>query len=696
MSPAFLHRILTPRLPSARGLALFLTVWLLLCVGNTPLSAQTEETASSELLENYFRDNEGASESDVLQYLEDLKQYRDNPLNLNAVTKEQLHSLHLLNDLQIENFIAYREQFAPLLNTYELQSIPGWDVDDVKRMTEFSEVHTGIDTRNTDLFQGFYKGQNDLLVRWGKPRLANNVNPDRLEGDLNTLGVRYRHTFDNRLRFGFTADKDAGEAMFRGSNPNGFDFYSAHIFVQNYNARVRALALGDYSARLGQGLLLQSGFSPGKSAETTTVSRGGRKINGYGAFGEVFFLRGAATTLSFGKHWEVTALVSQRRRDANITTDTLDLLDDSEIAFSALQSTGLHRLPTEIEDEGVLKEQMAGGAVTYQFKKGHVTANGLYLRYDKPWNPSAAPYRQYVFQGTSLLGTSVDYQFKQRNFFFFGETARSENGAVSAVNGLLFSVDRNMTLTAVHRRFAKDYQAVYANPFAEVTGAANEQGLFLGADVRWTRRWQMNFYADLWKHPWLRYQVDAPSTGREYLARVLWQKGRNFNAYALWFSETKQRNNSAENGVGLVDHRRERFRVHAAYKLATGIEMRSRLEWTTYNIQDGRRTQGFLIFQEALLKPLGSPVSGAFRYSIFDTDDFNSRVFAFENDLFSAVSIPAFAGKGSRYYLNLQWRINRWLRLEGRFEETLLRRAGSGTAVEGNIKVWKLQARVRW
>jgi hypothetical protein len=60
----------------------------------------------------------------------------------------------------------------------------------------------------------------------------------------------------------------------------------------------------------------------------------------------------------------------------------------------------------------------------------------------------------------------------------------------------------------------------------KVSGASNEKGLFLGADVRWTRRWQINAYADVWRHPWLRYGVNAPSAGHEYLARVQWQKGK--------------------------------------------------------------------------------------------------------------------------------------------------------------------------
>ena len=74
-----------------------------------------------------------------------------------------------------------------------------------------------------------------------------------------------------------------------------------------------------------------------------------------------------------------------------------------------------------------------------------------------------------------------------------------------------------------------------------------------------------------------------------------------------------------------------------------------------------------IAFQEAVFKSLSFPVSGTFRFTLFDTADFNTRVYAFEQDLFAALSVPAFSGRGTRMFLNLSWRVNTWLRLEGRY-----------------------------
>jgi hypothetical protein len=393
---------------------------------------------------------------------------------------------------------------------------------------------------------------------------------------------------------------------------------------------------------------------------------------------------------------EVTALYSDRRRDGNVVAPDLGDQEAVEVEFSSLQTSGLHRTGSEISDEKALREQVAGISTAFNCKNGQITANGLYIHYDKPWAPLAAAYRKYVFQGTTLTGASLDYNWRYHNWLLFGETARSDNGGIAAVNGLLLSPDQHITLTAVHRSLGKDYQSVYGAPFAEVSRAANEQGMYLGADIRYIRRWQINVYADVWRHPWLRYGVSAPSRGREFLARVIWTKSKSFSAYALWQSETKERDSDVEGVFGLLENRRDRLRLHASYKVSSGVELRSRIEWTTFTVQDGPRSYGFIAYQEAAIKPLSFPLTATVRYAVYDTDNYDTRVFAFETDLFSAISIPALSGQGARAYLNLSWRVNKWLRLEGRFEQTNQLRAVTSTGATGKEVFWKLQARMRW
>lgn len=196
---------------------------------------------------------------------------------------------------------------------------------------------------------------------------------------------------------------------------------------------MRTLALGDYSARWGQGLLLQTGFSPGKSAEKTAVTRSGQNSTLMARSERLIFFAAPPLRLVLENIWKITALYSDRRRDANIDTTDLEF---PEIIFSSLQTAGLHRTASEITNEKSLHEQIGGLSATYGLRSGQLSLNGLHIQYDKPWNPKPAAYRRYAFNGQSLTGTSIDYNWRRRNWYFFGETARSDQGGMASLNGL--------------------------------------------------------------------------------------------------------------------------------------------------------------------------------------------------------------------------------------------------------------------
>ncbi|MFN7833361.1 MAG: ComEA family DNA-binding protein, partial [Bacteroidota bacterium] len=512
-----------------KGRLLPVLLFLLLSIA---LHAQ-QESHVEENPEKYFTDAESAAESGLIPYLELQDYHPEKPLDINKATAGELLEPGVISAQLIAGLISYREQLGPFLNNYELQAIPGWELEDIRKLLQYARVLTGIDTRQQQLSEGFLSGTNDLVVRWG----TSGRNSDRYGQSLNSEGpyftraLRYRHTFDGRMSYGITAESDPGEAIFRKSNRHGFDFYSAHLYIRQLGPRVRSLALGDYSARFGQGLLLQSGFAPGKSAETALLARNGRKINQYTAFGEALFFRGAGATLACGKKTELTVFYSSRRRDAN--TKVLYSPDSSrmETIFTSFQTSGLHRDSTEVADEKTVREQTGGVSLTYISQSGQISVNTLNILFDKSWAPAPAAYRLYTFRGRYLGAGSADYQWRYRNLFLFGETAVSGNGGVSTLNGAIASVHKNATITVLHRQLGARYQSVYAAPFAEVSGASNENGLFLGADVRWTRRWQINAYADVWRHPWLRFGADAPSVGWEYLFRAIWTPRRGVSMY---------------------------------------------------------------------------------------------------------------------------------------------------------------------
>jgi hypothetical protein len=76
------------------------------------------------------------------------------------------------------------------------------------------------------------------------------------------------------------------------------------------------------------------------------------------------------------------------------------------------------------------------------------------------------------------------------------------------------------------------------------------------------------------------------------------------------------------------------------------------------------------------------------RLQYFETDGYNSRIYAFENDVLYSFSIPVFYDKGYRAYINVNYDVSRRLTAWFRIAHTLLpdrSSIGSGNdEIQGN------------
>ncbi len=621
-----------------------------------------------DVLEDVVRAEGGDGSFDFNTLLEGLEVFRKNPINLNKATEEDLRSLNLLTDPQILAILDYRVTAGPFFSPMELQAVPGIDPDLARFLADFV---TTQDTYRQSLGKMIATGSNRLFLRWNRflqEQRGYTRPPEEggYVGDPNQLYLRFIHTHSNRLSYGFTADKDRGEEFFKGSNRQGFDFYSGHFFLRDYSPTLKSLALGDFAVNFGQGLILFAGFGYGKSALSTTIKRSGRTLRPFTSVNEALFMRGGGVTLGFG-NLEVTALASYRRRDANLAQgDTIDL---EEQFIRSLGQSGLHRTLNEIEDEGNVGQFTLGGSAKYRFQRGHIAFNALFDRLDREIRFDPQPYNQFLFQGRQLFNASVDYAFRWRNLHFFGETAMSDNGAIATLNGLLIALDRKMDLAILVRHYPRDYQALNAIPFGESTGARNETGAYLGLEVRPFREWTFNAYFDAWRFPWLRFNIDRPSVGYEYRFRLTWNRKRTFRFYAELREENKVENQSGNPQPLETPLPRTllQARLHMGYNITKSLEMRSRVDWGFFRNQGEERLNGFAVYQDLIFRPLSLPISFSARYALFDTDGFDIRFYSYENNLLYTFSIPAYFDRGSRFYFNVRYRPVKFFTIEARY-----------------------------
>jgi len=649
----------------------------------------------TQILETVSEETDAAFNLDA--FLEQLVDLYQKPMNLNRASYEDLTNLRLLSPEQADAVVRHREQFGNFISIYELQAVEYMDVDAITRMLPFVTVRSDIDDYQIQsIKQLLFEGDFELYLRYsqileeqdGYVPLDSGETGTRYAGNPSRFYTRFRYNFPNKLSYGFTAEKDAGEEFFHDTQPRGYDFYSGHLFVRNASI-FKSIAVGDFEAKFGQGLIMWSGFGFGKSPFVTNIKKSSEALKPYTSVDENNFLRGIGTTIEAG-NFEITGFFSQDRKDANIEllVDTLE--DDFISQATSLQESGLHRTESELEDKDAAKQLITGGHIKFQKRASHLALTATHTRLDFPLSANTSPYNQFQFSGDRLTNFGMDYALLIKNFYFFGEVALRNNWSVAMLYGFIASLDPKVDISVAYRYYQKDYFSFFANPFGESRNPFNEQGIYAGISLKPFKKIQLDTYIDYFKFPWLRYQVDAPSNGIDFLAQLTWKPTKKIELYGRYKNETKQENepgNTSKLDV-LADVNKQNIRFNARYKVSESITLENRFEYVIFN--DGEKENGYLIFQDITYSALGFPLSVSARFALFDTKSYDSRVYAYEDDVLYSYSIPGFYNKGTRFYLVLSYKATRNIDLWLRFAQAYVSNQvtiGSGLdEIDGNVR----------
>ena len=640
--------------------------------------AQVEEpitNTTEQQLENITAGNEDMETEDDA-YLQQLQQFLKHPLNLNLVDANELKELRILTPLQVQNFISYRTLVGKFIDVYELQAVPGWDLQMLQKLKPYVMIGTKVDLPGT-LSERIKNGEHTVLLRASQiPErskgylLDSSTAVNYYQGSPQKILLRYKYGYKNLLQYGIVAEKDAGEQFFKGKQKQGFDFYSFHLFIRKIGI-IQSLAIGDFSVNMGQGLTQWQSLAFKKSADVINVKRESAVLRPYNSAGEINFHRGVGITLG-RRAWELTAFASYRNLDANFVTDTSQNTEDY---ISSLQTSGYHRTKSEAEDKGIQRQLSFGGNISYRYRRLHVGLNGIHYRFRYPLQKQADPYNEYALSGKSFGNYSLDYGYTFKNIHFFGEGAVTENLDKALVSGIIFSASSAVDISLLYRNISRSYQALYTSAFTENTYPTNEKGLYAGVSVRASGSWRIDAYADFYRFPWLKFRVDAPSTGTDYFAQVTYKPNKQLEIYTRYHAETKAINVNPDQVhlSPVIQQPKKNWRTQINYKPVPAITLRNRIEMVWFDTKGLTPEQGFLTYLDILYKQPLKPLSGGVRLQYFETDGYNSRLYAYENDVLYSYSIPVFYEKGYRYYLNINYDFGKKLAVWLRWSQSIYR-----------------------
>lgn len=656
-------------------------------------AGRTVEQIIADIYEQVSENSD--TEIDFTSFYEDMIYYSENPINLNKTTKEELEKLQFLSDIQVDNILHYLYRYAPLNTIYEMQLIDGLDMTDIRMLLPFVMLgEAGARKETLRLKDVFKYGKNELYLRLDRgletkegyrfipeeEQQAEEKNARKYVGDPFYNHIKYRFRYRDRIAFGVTAEKDAGE-QFWGDHNKGYDFYSAHVELKNFG-KLKTLVLGDYRANFGQGLVLRTDFSMGKSSYVMQVNPRSSGLKKYTSTDEYNFFRGAGATVSLG-NLDITGFYSSK------------LIDGDTIGgqFASVKIDGLHRTINDLNRKRNVSQQVIGGNVTYTYSWLQVGATALYNSFDHSLEPRPANYNKFYFRGKEQTVGSVNYRVRAGKLNIFGETALSDReGAWATINGLNFSPISRVGLVALHRYFSKEYDTFFATTFSESSRVNNETGFYIGTEVRPIKYWKVSAYIDSYRFPWMKFGIDEPSIGKDYLVQVDYAPKRNVNMYWRFKFEEKMSNYSDTVTTMPLVLPQQKWAARYLLNYSFGrFSFKNQLDVNSFYNEVNPTSYGYSALQDVSYEFVRVPLRIDLRFHIFDAMNYENRLYTYEKDVLYAFSVPMNYGMGSRYYVNLRYELNQnisfWLKLaQTVYADERATISSSNEEIQGNRK----------
>lgn len=618
---------------------------------------------------------EDANYEDVYENLFTIYQ---NPLDLNKADIADLRALFFLTESQINAILNHKKLFGNFLSIYELQAVEGLSMEDIRSLLPFIQVRNGISTTRLSNFTK--KAVEHYLVLRADQTLEASAGfkENKFAGSPQRYYTRYRMSHSKDFSIGFVSEKDAGEKNF-------LDYYNFHVQVQNKGI-VKNLVVGDYLMQFGQGMIFSAGFAAGKGSEPVyTTRRSNVGIRPYNSVVENGSFRGIANTIKNG-NFEITTMAAFNRRDASV-----DLNEETqEDFFSSILSAGFHRTETEIANKNAIRETNLGGNILYKLDHLQVGFSVLHTSFDKTFQKRELLYNRYEFVGNRNTVMGPNLSLSWQNFNFFGEAARSSSGGFGYITGLVGSLGLKVEWALNLRNYQSNFHTFYGFSFAEGSRTINEKGIYNGLKYIIKKGLEVSAFYDSYSFPWLKYRVNGPSVGHDYQVRILYKPNKIFSQYIVFHKETKERNASGSKAVThkLLETNRNNLVLGTDYIYNSWLRLQTKVQYNGFEIENTSKSNGYAFIQDIETKIKRCQIKGRLAY--FNTDSYDSRIYAYENDVLYAVSFPAYNGKGWRYYLIGKMPISRNLDAWIRIAQTNVNDSatmGSGTnEIEGSRK----------
>ena len=570
-----------------------------------------------DVINDVYRQLVEMGETDYEELQEELMQYAMEPIDLNSATESDLRTLRFLNDTQIDAILLYVYKH-PMESVEELDLIPELAPYEIRNLKAFVSVKSKKLDNRMNAHDVFRYGKNELNAR------ADVRNIENYKNDPVYAQFKYKFNYANRVQFGAGIRRDAGA-------PARDMTYGAYLQLNEVAEHVKTIVAGNYQATFGQGLVLNTAFHAGKSQYVLTAGSANEGLRKYSS-SSMSSLHGVGGTFAFG---DIRRLKTE---------------------FSVLYSVGR-------SSDSVWKHTV-GGNLTFkhkQLKVGLTAVENIYSDSVRYYYESAA-YNQIYFRGIRQAVIGANFRYNHGRFDLFGEVATAQNkerwGIGTEVGCRIVPVS-DVGLMVLYRYYSPTFDNTLGYAFSETSRINDENGLYVGAEIKRVKDWRFEVYGDVYRFAGVKYGINyAPSLGYDAMGQAEWLPRSPYGMLMRFRAREK----------GKIATYSLRYQFNYAQG---GWKLRTQADGNI--VQDSSRnvTWGLSVIQDVQYTFERVPLTLQLRLQGFNAQNWNNRIYAYENDVLYAFSIPATYGLGGRAYINIRWQIIPQLSLYLKVSETV-------------------------
>lgn len=616
--------------------------------------AQLKETLSWEEILVQLSNNQ-IDKNETIEGIEELREYYQQPVNINIITKQQLEQFPFLSNQQIENILYYRYINESFTTLYELQLVENMDRITIEYLLPFIYLGPSIE-----------KQQNNSIkkrIKYGKhsfsTRITSCLNKKKgYESKTGYIGnslyhqFKYNFHYKDKLEWGIVLEKDPGEAIFT-TYSKGYDYYSLYLFLRDYG-KIKTLALGNYRLRFGMGLLMNTYFGLGKSSSMATLGYRSSGIYKHSSTDEWNYLRGVALCYKLSTGLLATVYYSNKNLDATVNKGVI----------TGLKKDGFHRTISEMNKRNKAVLNTSGFNLSYHSSYLNLGFNFVYNVFNKPLIKGNKLYQLYDENGSNFINVSMSYRYRYQQLLIYGETAMNQLGRIATINAVRFTPLSGCTILAIYRYYDKAYTAFQAKSISEGGKVRNESGYLLHITAHPYKYITLTNTFDFFHFPWLTYRINKPSSGFESNVKLNYCPKNNLSMNLRYFYQQKYRNKKGNSSLNhsISCYEQQKWQYQLNYKLGIDLNFSTTLAYATGGYEKEKKEKGIMLFQGMNYKAQKLPFSLHLSYGLFDTESYATAMRIYEYGPLYSFSIPTFVGKGMRFAATFRYDIRKkWM-----------------------------------